>query len=176
MRRHRSTHLPRVMRNDHHVVETGRPTGHPAVGIKRQLRPNSSLPHRPVKIEMEEFGVTRTTSGRPWTVGQDIQDRSTDREDVPRGTKTATYSDVTNLTTPGPNAADGLHQSYATMRPDIEAPHTLSASQMKYWIMNSPRGSSPSILNHTTEQPIPQYGSRISFSTYIWLEETTSTP
>ena len=36
----------------------------------------------PIKIEMEEFGVTRTTSGRPWTVEQDIQDRSTDREDV----------------------------------------------------------------------------------------------
>ena len=65
------------------MVETGRPTGHPVVGIKRQLRPNSSLPHRPAKIETKEFGVTRTTFGRPWTVEQDIQDRSTDREDVP---------------------------------------------------------------------------------------------
>ena len=164
------------MRNDHHVVETGRLTGHHAVGIKRQLRPNSSLPHRPIKIEMEGFGVTRTTSDRPWTVEQDIQDRSTDRVDMPRGTTTATYSDVTNLTTPGPNAADGLHQSYAVRRPDIEAPHTLSASQMKYWIMNSPRGSSLSISNHTTAQPILQYGSRISFSTSTWPEETTSMP
>ena len=99
------------MWNDHHVVEIGWPTGHPAVGIKRQLRPNSSLPHRPAKIEKEEFGVTRTTSGRPWTVEQDIQDRSTDREDVPRDTTTATYQDMTNLTTPGPNAADELRQS-----------------------------------------------------------------
>ena len=176
MRRHRSTQLPRVMPTDHHVVETGRPTGHPATGIKRQLRPNSSLPHRPVKIETKEFGVTRTTSDRHWTAEQDIQDRSTDREDVPRGTKMATYSDMTNLTTPGPNAADGLHQSYATTWPDIEAPHTLSASQMKYWITNSPRGSSPSISNHMTEQPIPQCGSKILFSTSIWPEETTSTP
>ena len=116
------------MRNDHHVVETGWPTSHPAGGIKRQLRPNSSLPHHPEKIKTEEFGVTRMTSGRPWTIERDIQDRSTDRENVPRGTKTATNSDVTNPTTPGPNAADGLHQSYAMMRPDIEAPHTLSAS------------------------------------------------
>jgi len=83
---------------------------------------------------------------------------------------------VTNLTTPGPNAADGLHQSYAAMRPDTEVPHTLSASQIKYWITNSPRDSSPSISNHTTAQPILQYGSRISFSISIWLEETTSTP
>ena len=88
----------------------------------------------------------------------------------------ATYSDVINLTTPGPNITDGLHQSYATMRLDIGVPHTLSASQMKYWIMNSPRGSNPSILNHTTAQPIPQYGSRILFSISIWLEEMTSTP
>ena len=92
---------------------------------------------------------------KTWIVEQDIQDRSTDREGVPRETTRATYSDVTNLTTPGPNTADGLHQSYATTRPDIEAPHTLSASQMKYWITNSPRGSSPSISNHTTAQPIP---------------------
>ena len=175
MRRHQSTHLPRVMRNNHHVVETGRTTGHHAVGIKRQLRPNSSLPHRPVKIETKEFGVTRTTSGRPWIVDQDIPDRSTDREDIPRHTMMATYSDVTNLTTPEPNAADGLHQSYAAMRPAVEAPHTLYASQTRCWITNSPRDSSPSISNHTTAQPIPQCGSRISSSTSTWPEETTST-
>ena len=44
----------------------------------------------------------------------------------------ATYSDVINLTTPGPNTADGLHPNYATTQPDIEVPHTLSALQMKY--------------------------------------------
>jgi len=82
----------------------------------------------PRKNRDERVRVTRTTSGRHWTVEQDIQDRSTDREDVPRGTTTATYSDVINLTMPGPNAADGLHQSYAAMRPAIEALHTLFAS------------------------------------------------
>ena len=71
------------------------------------------------------------TSGRTWTVEQDMQDRSTDREDVPRHATTASYLDVTNLTTLGPNAADGLPQSSATMRPDIEAPHTHSASLTK---------------------------------------------
>ena len=164
------------MRTDHHAVGIVWRTDHPAVGIKRQLRLNSSLPHRLVKIETEEFGVTRTTSGKFWTIEQDIQDRSTDREGVPRGMTTATYSDVINLTTPGPNTADGLHQSYATTRRDIEAPHTLSASQMKYWITNSPRGSSLSTLNYTTTQPILQYGTRISFSISIWLEEMTSAP
>ena len=176
MRRHRSTHLPRVMRNDHHVVETGRPTGHPAVGIKRQLRPNNSLPHRPVNTETEEFGVIRMTSGRPWTLEKDIQDRSTERGDVPRGTTTATYSDVINPTMPGPNAADGLHQSYAATRHGTEVPHTLSALQTRYWIINSPRDSSPSTSNHTTAQPIPQYGSRISSFISTWLEEMTSMP
>ena len=116
------------MRNDHRMVETGRPTGHHAVRIKRQLRPNSSLPNRLAKIKTEEFGVTRMTFGRPWKIEQDIQDRSTNPKNVPRGTKTATYSDVTNLTTPGPNAADGLHQSYAATRHGTEVLHTLSAS------------------------------------------------
>ena len=119
------------MRNDHHVVETGRLIGHPVAGTKRQLRPNSSLPHRLVKIETEEFGVTHMTSGKSWTIKQDTQDRSTDREGVPRGTKKATYSDVINLTTPEPNTADGLHQNYATTLPAIEALHTLSASQTR---------------------------------------------
>ena len=175
-RKPRSTHLPRVMWNDHHVVETGRPTGHPAVGIKRKLRPNSRPPHHPIKIRAEESGVICTTSDRPWIVEQDTQDRSMDREGVPRGTTTATYSDVINPTMPGPNAADGLHQSYAATRPDTEVPHTLSASRTRYWITNSSRVSSPSISNHMTAQPIPQYGSRISSSTSTWPEETTSTP
>ena len=119
------------MRNDHNVVETGRLTGHPAVGIKRQLRPNNSLPHRPVKIETEKFGVIRTTSGRPWTKEQDIPDRFMDREDVPRPAMMATYSDVTNLVTPEPITADELHRSYGIMRQDTEAPHTLFPSLMK---------------------------------------------
>ena len=72
------------------------------------------------------------TFGRTWTVEQDIPDRSTDREDAPRHATTAIYSYVTSLVTPGPNAADGLHQSYTVMRPDIEVSHTLSALQMKY--------------------------------------------
>ena len=54
-----------------------------------------------------------------------------DREDVPRHVMMATYSDVTNLVTPEPITADGLHRSYVAMRTDIEAPHTLFASLMK---------------------------------------------
>ena len=116
------------------------------------------------------------TFGRNWTGEQDTPDQSMDRGDAFRLATTATYSDVTNLTTPGLNAADGLHQSYATTRPDLEAPHTLSASQMKYWITNSPRGSSLSTLNHTTAQPILQYGSRIFFSISTWPAEMNFMP
>ena len=43
----------------------------------------------------------------------------------------ATYSGVTNLATPGPLTADGLHRSYVAMRLDIEASHTLFASLTK---------------------------------------------
>ena len=122
MTRHQSPHQHRAMRlTDHH-----------AVGIKRRLGPKTRLSHLTVKAGIRQLGAIHMTFVKTWTVEQDIQDRSMDREDVPQGTSTATYSDVTNLTTPGPNAADGLHQSYAVTRPDTEVPHTLSASHMKY--------------------------------------------
>ena len=64
MRRHQSSYLPRAMWNDHHVVRIVRRTNHHAVGIKRQLRPNSSPPHRHVKIETKQFELIHTTFGR----------------------------------------------------------------------------------------------------------------
>ena len=131
MRKRWSIYLPHAIRINHHVVETGWRNGHPAVEIKRQLRPNSRPPHHPIKIGTEESEVICTTSDRPWIVEQDTQDRSTDHEDVPRHATTATYSDVTNLATPGPKTANGLHQRYVAVWPNIEAPHTLFASQTK---------------------------------------------
>ena len=132
MKRRRSPYLPRVMRPiDRYVVGTVRQTDHHVVGIERQLKPNNSLPHCHTKLETKQFGVIHTTSGRPWIVEQDIPDRFTDREDIPRHVMMATYSDVTNLVTPGPTTADGLRRSYVAMRLDIEAPHTLFASLMK---------------------------------------------
>ena len=89
--------------------------GHRAAGIKRQPEPKNRLFHLAVKARIRQLGAIHMTFVKTRTVEQDIQDRSTDREDVPRGTTTATYSDVTNLTTPGLNAADGLHQSYAAI-------------------------------------------------------------
>ena len=106
-----------------------RQTDHHVVRIERQLRPNSSLPHRKNRDETAR-GHTYT-SGRPWIVEEDIPDRFMDREDVPRHMMMATYSDMTNLVTPEPITADELHMSYGAMRPNIEAPHTLSASRMK---------------------------------------------
>ena len=102
-----------------------------SVRIKRQLKPNTRPPHLAVKAEIKQLGVIHMTFGRTWTVEQDTPDQSTDREDASRLGMTATYSDVTNLVTPGPKTADGLHRSYVAMRPDIEAPHTLFASLMK---------------------------------------------
>ena len=121
MMRHWSPYHHRAMRlTDHHVV-----------GIKRQLKPNTSPPHHIVKAEIKQLGVIHMTFGRTWTTEQDIQDLSTDREDMPRHETTAIYSDVTSLVTPGPKTTDGLHRSYVVMWPDIEAPHTLFASLTK---------------------------------------------
>ena len=55
-----------------------------------------------------------------------------DREDASRLGTMTTYLGMTNLVTPGLITADALHQRCAVMLPNIEAPHTLSVSQMKY--------------------------------------------
>ena len=121
MMRHRSPYHHRAMRlTDHH-----------AVGIKRQLKPNTRLPHLAIKAGTKQLRVTHMIFGRTWTVEQDIPDRSSDHEDVPRHVTTTIYSDVTSLVTPRPKTADGLHRSYVAMWPDMEAPHTLFASLTK---------------------------------------------
>ena len=150
-------------------------TEHPAIGIKQQLRPNSSPPNRLAKTGTNQLETIHTIFDRNWTIEQDTPDQSTDRKDASLLGMTATYSDVTNLITPGPITADGHHRRCAMTRPAIEASHTLSASQVRCWITNSPRGSSPSILNHMTKQPILQCESKILFSTSTWPEEMTST-
>ena len=96
-------------------------TDHHVVGTKRQLRPNNRPPHHLAKIGTEQLGIIHTTFGRNWTIAQDTPDLYTDREDVCILGTTATYSDVTNLVMRGLKTADGLHQSYVTIRPDIEA-------------------------------------------------------
>ena len=123
--------------------------------IKRQHKPNTSPPHLIIKAEIKQLMVTHMTSGRTRTTEQGIPGRSTGREDAPQHATTAIYSDATNLVMRGLKAADGLHQSYVAMRPGKEMPHTLSTSQMRYWITNSLRDSSPSISNHTMAQPLP---------------------
>ena len=71
------------------------------------------------------------TFKRTWIVVQGTQDQSTDREDTPPHATTSTYSDVTNLDTPELKTANGLHQRYVAVWPNIEAPHTRFASPMK---------------------------------------------
>ena len=114
--------------HQHHAM---RSIGHRAVGIKRQLEPKTRPSHLAVKAGIRQLGAIHMTFIKTWTVEQDIQDQSTDREDVPGHARTAIYSDMTNLVTPGPKTTDGLHRSYVAMQPDIEAPHTLSSSLTK---------------------------------------------
>ena len=106
-------------------------TDHHLAGTKRQLKPNTRPPHLAVKARIKQLGVVHTTFDRTGTAEQDTQDRSTDREDVPRHATMTTYSDMTNLATPGPKTANGLHRRYVAVWPNIEAPHTLFASQTK---------------------------------------------
>ena len=98
------------------------------VRIKRQLKPNTKPPHLTVKARIKQLRVVHTTFDMTWTVEQGTQDRSMNREDVPRHATTATYSDVTSIATPGPKTTNGLHQRYIAVWPNIEAPHTLFAS------------------------------------------------
>ena len=121
----------RRRRNLYHVAGTMWPTDPNAVGIKRQLKPNSNPPHPNEKTEIKQLGVIHTTLSRTWTVEQNIPNRSTDHEDVPRHATSATYSDGTSLVMLGPKTADGLHLSYVATWPNIEAPHTHSASLTK---------------------------------------------
>ena len=86
-----------------------RQVDHNLVWIKRQLKTNTRPPHLAIKARIKQLGVVHTTFDRTGIVEQDTQDRSTDREDVPRHATTATYSDATNLATPGPKTANGLH-------------------------------------------------------------------
>ena len=75
--------------------------------------------------------VVQTTFNETWTVEQDTQDRSADRESMPQHATMVTYSDVTNLAAPEPKTANGLLRSYVAVWPNIETPHTRFASPMK---------------------------------------------
>ena len=101
------------------------------VRIKMQLKPNSRPPYLAVKARITQLVVVQTTFDGTWTVEQDTQNRSTDCEGMPGHATMATYPDVTNPATPEPKTANGLLRSYVAVWPNIEAPHTLSASPMK---------------------------------------------
>ena len=95
-----------------------------SVRIKRQLKPNTRPPHLAVKARITQLTVVQTTFSGTWTVEQDTQDRSTDREGMPGHATMATYPDVTNPDTPEPKTANGLLRSYVVVWPNIEAPYT----------------------------------------------------
>ena len=78
------------------------------VQIKRQLKPNSRPPYLAVKARITQLVVVQTTFDGTWTVEQDTQDRSTDREGMSQHATMATYLDMTNLATPEPKTANAL--------------------------------------------------------------------
>ena len=47
---------------------------------------------------------------------------------MPRPVMRVTYSDITESTTPGPNTISGVRRRCFIVWPNIEEPHTLSAS------------------------------------------------
>ena len=102
-----------------------------SVRIKRQLKPNTIPPHLTVNARITQLTIVQTTYSETWAVEPDTQDRSTDREGMPRHATMATYPDVTNLATPEPKTVKGLLRSYVAVWPNIEAPHTRFASPMK---------------------------------------------
>ena len=108
-----------------------RQVDHNLVRLKRQFKPNYKPPHLTIKARTKQLKVVHTTVNRAGVVKQDTQERSTDHKATPRHATMATYSDVTNLATPELKTANGLRQRYAAAWPNIEAPHTLYASQMK---------------------------------------------
>ena len=59
-------------------------TDHHAVGIKRQLKPNTSPPHLTVKAEIKQLGDIPTTYVRAWRVEQVRTDRYMDHGDAPK--------------------------------------------------------------------------------------------
>ena len=54
-----------------------------------------------------------------------------DHKNMLRHATMATYSDVSRLAATRPKTAMGLLRNYATVWPNIEAPHTLFAAQTK---------------------------------------------
>ena len=87
--------------------------------------------HLAVKARIKQLGVVHTTFGRTWTVEQDTQDRSTDREDVLLCKTINVTPDTVKVNPAGPNTAGKTHPSCVTIYPNTEAPHTPYASQTK---------------------------------------------
>ena len=105
---------------------------------RRQLCPDKKASqaelqtaHLAAKARTTQATITQTTCRGTGTIEQEAQDRSTDHENMLRHATTATYSDVSHLAATRPKTAMGLLQSYASVWPNIEAPHTRFASLMK---------------------------------------------
>src|SRR4051812_42668618 len=95
-----------------------------------------------------------------------------------------TQSKTRIMAQPGPFTSQKSKLSQAMQKihrqnpahPGTGAPHTLYASQMRSWNMNSLRDLNPLTYRHTMEQQTLESGLRTISSTYIWLEEMISTP
>jgi hypothetical protein len=106
-------------------------TDHHVAGTKRQPKPNTCPYYLAVKAKTLQLGNKHMTCGETWRTEQVGPDQSTDRGGMPWRATTAIKPDITIITAPGLKTADELNPNYVATWPDIEAPHTPSASLMK---------------------------------------------
>ena len=114
--------------NPHHQ-ETIRLTDHPVVAIERPLGPSID-PYPGIARKAHGHRGTLQTCVTYWRIRQENQDRSMDHVGVPRYVMTIVAPDTVRPA--GPNKIDQAPLSSVVISPSTEAPHTLSASQMKY--------------------------------------------
>ena len=111
----------------HHRIM--RQADHNSVQSKQQPK-QSTIPTHPA-VKTKQLGGIPTISTKTGRVDQDTQDRRTDHEDIPRPPMMVAYSDAIKPTMPGPNTVNGARQRCFIVWPNIEEPHTPSASWTK---------------------------------------------
>ena len=111
-----------------HHHRTMRRAGHSSVQTKQQPKQSNIPTHPAVKSREKQLEGTLVTSTKTRRIEQGAQDRCTDHGDTPRPTMMVTHSDTTEPTTPGPNSVSGVRRRCFIVWPNIEEPHTLSAS------------------------------------------------
>ena len=109
-----------------------RRTDHSLVQTKQQPKQSTIPTHPVVQARIKQLGGTLATSNKTWRVEQDKQNQHPDRGDMPRPVMTITSLVPTDPTMLGPKTISGVRRRCFTVWPNIEEPHTLSASLTRY--------------------------------------------